>query len=176
MEKPCINLPKLGQVYLIPTSKTHIYVDFNGQGAERNPFPVTTRGISWQGSIHMYLWADGKFHVGPEDKSDYDRRQAVWLRRLDQYERPRHLDSTPSDSTWRLIVEATFVAVNEWAADNKPALLTAEAKDKLNDWDRAREAYNKAKEAADKAYEELVSANAAYMNAKAIAPPVIEDE
>lgn len=118
-----------GIVAIKPTDNQHIYLelapvspDLDAQG-HRYSLPFTLRGVSYHGGIHLYRWADGNFHLGPEAGSSYDQRQSLYLR--------RHNPSNPSndrasDSAERIILQTLLPAANVWTAANPYALDAAE--------------------------------------------------
>jgi hypothetical protein len=118
-----------GIVALKPTNNDHIYIelapvspDLDAHG-HRYAQPFTVRGVSYHGGIHVYRWADGSFHLGPEAAPSYDQRQSLYLR--------RHNPSNPSndrasDSAERTILQTLLPAANAWAAANPYALDAAE--------------------------------------------------
>jgi hypothetical protein len=118
-----------GIVTIKPTDSNHIYIelapvspDLDAQG-HRYSLPFAVRGVSYHGSIHVYRWKDGQFHLGPQSGSSYDQRQSLYLR--------RHNPSNPSndrasDSAERTILQTLLPAANVWAAANPYALDAAE--------------------------------------------------
>ena len=118
-----------GIVAINPTDNAHIYIelaprapDLDAQG-HRYTLPFTLRGVSYHGGIHVYRWADGNFHLGPESGSSYDQRQSLYLRR----ENPSNpSNDRASDSAERTILQTLLPAANVWAAANACALDAAE--------------------------------------------------
>lgn len=155
---------KLGNVWLHPTQADHIYVDFGHnlnvaeESATGRHGPLTIRGVVYSGSIHMYLWSDGSWHVGPENaKSDYDRRQSLYMSR---YDARTYTGSFPTPAARKSVEEIVPPLVNEWAKANPEALKDAEIEHVSAEYERARETWHEALQASKKAEQAVLDLGA----------------
>lgn len=116
-----------GYVAFTPTDINHIYIEIAPTSPELNPnghkysLPFTLRGVSYDGSIHVYRHSNGSFAPGLPSGSDWDRRQSISIQRRDPT-RPRN--NIASDTAQRNILDTLIPLVNTWAAAN-PYILDA---------------------------------------------------
>ena len=120
---------KFGTVYLTPTEWNHVYV---GLSDPDNASNISIRGVGIHGNLHLYRWQDGHMHVGPEDKSTYERRHSVYLKRADWLDRP-HGQGEPSESARDLLIEMVSAAVDKWVTEHPLEMQRAEVQDKERD-------------------------------------------
>jgi hypothetical protein len=95
----------LGTLQIRFTDKAHAYVHAEA--------PLTVLRVEYHVSCHVYLWSDGKWHVGQEAGSDYQRRLCLHMTRANWM---KYSDSHPSDAAHKKAGEAITLAVNAFAA------------------------------------------------------------
>jgi hypothetical protein len=120
----------IGTIEATPTCKDHIHVSG----------PITVRGIPYRAGIHLYLWNDGAFHVGPQftkqkrfdgdcmvPSSDYDIRQSCYLTRTDK------ILTDGSQSAKDKAIDVIETSINVWIKDQSHLLDMAQKRQVLND-------------------------------------------
>lgn len=139
----------IGNLWASPTGRDstgchHLYVDLGsninveeeGPGSTQRKGPICIRHIHYSGSVHVYQWNDGLFHVGPQfithdgnrpivpprSSTQYDRRSSLYMSRI---EGRAGLDDA-SESARKSCTEAVETAVNAWARMHQYVLEQAE--------------------------------------------------
>jgi hypothetical protein len=112
---------KFGSVYITPTERDHIYVGF-GYDSHYEPGEFQIRRVKYCGNMHLYLWHDGKFRIGQEDKDAWSQRQALYMskRVLDVHK------AEPSEAARETVKTEVLPLVLDWIAANVPAILEAD--------------------------------------------------
>ena len=133
------------------TSSTHAYVTY------REGDTVTINRVEYRPSAHLYKWADGRFHLGREAQSTYDRRQSAsvtranWVKVADMYA------SEPARARFVSEVEQ---AVNNFAVNNNETLIDAEIENRKDEARQAAQEYKEAVKAMNAARKVLDEAEA----------------
>lgn len=127
---------RYGQVRLTPTQANHIYVSNDIHGVHHS-LVVNNSELS-NVSAHYYLWDDGKWHLGPQEKTELERGRQLWAK--------KDMLNEASDSQKRKLTEEFDKVVSQWAAANSKAIFEAEIADLEQQKERAREAVQEAEE------------------------------
>ena len=114
---------KLGDVYVRTTDGKHIFAEFG----RKDLFVVNT--VPCHGSVHMYLWCDGQWHIGQEWSSNWDQRQGFYIRRS---ARVVGGDLETSEAARNKAIMHIRPALVEWAAKNAKAIAQADAEDRAS--------------------------------------------
>jgi hypothetical protein len=119
----------LGHVAVTPTDNNHVHIEIAptsptlDQQGRKFTLPFQVRGVLYHGSLHVYRWEDGQFHLGPQSSSSYEQRQSIYLRRSN----PSHPSNDhASNAAERTILQVLIPLANAWAAANPYALDAAE--------------------------------------------------
>jgi hypothetical protein len=159
----------IGDVWLTPTSADHIHAE-NGRnslnGDRTLPHvhaPFNIRGVEIAVSIHYHKWSDGRWHIGREDQSTYERRQSLYASRLGSLK-------DISESARKRIEEVLDIVVNAFAENNAYILTAANVQDLADKLDSANHDYDKAEKAFDAASIALHEAETALYNATGVWP------
>jgi hypothetical protein len=112
---------KFGNVYLKPTSDSHIYVDASGsshieEGLDRHG-PLKVNNVEMGVTAHFYKWSDEKWRIGKE--------RADWST---SYHALYSLYTSCESARKKLTDELTTV-VGNWVAQNPQALADASVED-----------------------------------------------
>ena len=114
---PDLELPEFGGAWEVTfTDANHAHVGSPNGWAGENKGIITIRGVEYGGSVHMHLWSDGKWHIGPEDKPDWHDFRKVHLSRLHDYK-------PVSDAATRKAGEVIEPRFNEYIAELDGVLL-----------------------------------------------------
>lgn len=149
MENYSLEIPLLGALEIVFTDATHCHVS-NPRGGV-----VKVRGVELRPSAHMFLWSDGRWHLGRETENTYQQGQhlsvtrANWTKVSDMY---------ASQSARKKIASEFEVAVNNFALGN-PAIIRAAQLEHLHD--TMRRAEGKCAEAAQALLEAKTAQEAA---------------
>lgn len=164
----CISTP-IGDVWLTPTSADHIHAE-NGRnslnGDRTLPHvhaPFNIRGVEIAVSIHYHRWSDGRWHIGREDQSSYERRQSLYAGRLGSLK-------DISESARNRIAEVLDITVNAFAENNAYILTAANIQDLASKLDSANYDFDKAETAFAEASHKLHLAETALYNATGVWP------
>jgi hypothetical protein len=130
-----------GDLWLNPTSGTHIYADANHNCLSENiPVrpdgdrcaPLTVNRVAYGATIHFYLWADGHWHIGMEFDKDgnalnsYARRQSLYMSKLHH---KSYADSHPSFAAVDKVLAGVEAPLNEWCKTHAEVLHNAAVED-----------------------------------------------
>jgi hypothetical protein len=113
---------KFGNVYLKPTSDSHIYVDANhncGSIHIEEPTrhgPLKVNNVEMGVTAHFYEWSDGKWRIGHEN--------ADWSKSARFFPLPLYSMGASESARKKLTDELTAV-VGNWIAQNPQALHAA---------------------------------------------------
>ncbi len=99
---------KLGPVEVHPTHANHIHIS-----TESGTPGLTVRGVPYHISAHLYLWADGTWHLGREGEAPYKQSESLYASRTDRYTEPRDLYA--SRPARKALTAAIETAMNAWA-------------------------------------------------------------
>lgn len=119
---------KLGNVWLIPTSGTHILVDFGhnlnveheGPGNSDRRGPLVAHGVTVWGSMHLHLHQDGLFGLGPDNgEPPY---HYLYL--------SRGMGADASPAARKLVLNTVLPLVQQWVNSNTEILGEAEKTDR----------------------------------------------
>jgi hypothetical protein len=105
----------LGEITITPTEAKHLHVGSDS---------IVVRNILHRISGHLYLWADGSWHVGEERQPDYERSRQMYVSRRDTSHRDTYNDASTAAHT--KICEVVTAVVNEWAIATSWALKAAQ--------------------------------------------------
>lgn len=168
---------KFGDVYVRVTEYDHMYVDTGSKEHSKYGDPpnyLTVRGVQYQASFHMYRWSDGHFHLGPEAKSEYERKQYAFIKRSDWMSRKSGQDGA-SYPTRDLLIENVSFNIDRWARENERLFLLAEvehcksaAVSADNDVAEAEKELTKLKQTKWAAWEKHAGAEQALLNYKEV--------
>jgi hypothetical protein len=115
---------KIGNIWAKPMQKDYIYVclgenlnaEEEGPGPLDRRDPIKVRGISYYGSAYVHLWSDGTFHVGQEEKPEWEHKyHSLWLGRPDRF---CTNSEAASESARIAIIAAITPVLNQWVKDN----------------------------------------------------------
>jgi hypothetical protein len=154
----------IGDVWLTPTSADHIHAEngrnsINGDRSLPNVHaPFEVRGVEIAVSIHYHKWSDGRWHIGREDQSTYERWQALYASRLLS-------NKVVSESARKRIEDILTPVVNAFAEKNAYILTAAKVQDLAYKLESAHYYYDKAEKAFDAASIALHEAETALYNA-----------
>ncbi len=104
---------KYGDVLVRATQKDHIFVDFGYAS------PLYRRSITYRGNAHFYLWSDGTWNLGEEDKPG-ERHYSLWVDRVGNG------FAGPSFSARNDIERELVPAVRKWAAEHPELIAEAD--------------------------------------------------
>lgn len=111
---------KYGTVQITPTEATHLYVT-NDLDSQPSRASIIVNNIALADvSAHLYLWKDGKWHIGPEEKQEWERNKHMWAK--------RDLKTEASTSQKQKLAEEFELVVNMWASMNQLAINKAQIK------------------------------------------------
>ena len=117
---------------ITPVDKTHIFL----KGETR------VRGKTHTTSGHFHLWTDGKWHLGDENKKDWERSQYAYF--LDTM-KDRHFVVDPTANFKKEAIEAMEAFVNEWTPNNAETIWEAHQRALQQRLDVLREKHQDAK-------------------------------
>lgn len=116
---------RLGPLQITFTEANHAHIH------TYNDKPVTAFGVQYAASIHVYLWNDGRFHIGPEYRDRYGngekeltdayyRRDSLYLSRIG------NICDHGTQAAWKRIADAIDEAANNFVVNNPAILREAE--------------------------------------------------
>lgn len=145
---------KFGSIYCKPTQADHIYMDMQGNYGQPCQSITVNNVAMTQVSAHMYLWTDGKFHLGMQKDAEWEQNRSLYTR--------RSITEDASDSARTKLKAELERVVNEWVKDNAPALKEAqyqyllERKESVKqEIEKARKELNEKQEKLNDLYEKL---------------------
>lgn len=137
------------------TDATHCYVTYTRTGVQR------INQVEYRGNAHLFLWSDGRFRIGQETETSYERRNQLFLNRVDWV---KYSQSHASESARDKFASEVEQAVNNFAVNNPGIIQDAQREHLQNKYDAAADAASKAKEVYDQAVEARGDAHKALMS------------
>ena len=131
------------------TEANHAYATYTRDGVQR------INQVEYRGSAHLFIWSDGRFHIGRETESSFERRSHLWLSRAAW---TNYNKSHASESARAKFASVVELAVNDFFQSNKAIAHAAELEHLQNKLDAASDAYDKAIEVADAKLSERIAA------------------
>jgi hypothetical protein len=124
---------KFGNVYLKPTSDSHIYVDANHncgsshieEGLDRHG-PLKVNNVEMGVTAHFYKWSDGKWRIGHENADWSTLYHALHAGKLIYKD---YNSMGASESARKKLTDELTAVVGNWIAQNPQALRAASIED-----------------------------------------------
>jgi hypothetical protein len=153
---------KFGNVYLKPTSDSHIYVDANHncgsshieEGIDRHG-PLTVNNVEMGVTAHFYKWSDGKWRIGKERADWSSTCHALHASKL-IYKNYNSMDA--SESARKKLTDELTTVVGNWVAQNPQALHAASVEYLEAKLKKAEDTFKEKRLAAYEAEQEMNSA------------------
>ena len=137
------------------TEAAHAYATYTREGVQR------INQVEYRGNAHLFLWSDGRFHVGRETENTYEHRQHLFLNRA---EWAKYSQSHASESARAKFASEVEIAVNNFYQNNKAIASDAQREHLQDKLEAAETKYAEAVAAADEARKTRIEAQEAFDN------------
>jgi hypothetical protein len=134
------------------TDAQHCYATYTREGVQR------INQVEYRGNAHLFLWADGRWHIGRETDTPCERHNQLFLNRV---EWTNYNKSHASESARAKFASEVELAVNNFAVSNLGIITDAQREHLQDKLEAAEHAYAELVAKADEARAERDKAQAA---------------